>query len=78
MSPIDYRCGECGASFEVGAGSLLTDDYQPGCPACESKDVQTDWDAVSRRFGKLGAAPPGRRQSSTRHQPPKGPSGVTG
>jgi predicted nucleic acid-binding Zn ribbon protein len=51
MSPIDYRCRECGASFEVGVGSLLTDDYQPGCPACESEDVQTDWDAVGRRFG---------------------------
>jgi putative FmdB family regulatory protein len=51
VSPIDYRCRECGASFEVGVGSLLTDDYQPDCPACESEDVQTDWDAVVNRFG---------------------------
>jgi hypothetical protein len=51
VSPIDYRCLECGASFEVGTGSLLTDDYRPGCPGCESEDVQTDWDAVARRFG---------------------------
>jgi len=51
VSPIDYRCRECGATFEVGTGSLLTDDYEPGCPACESDDVQTDWDAVTRRFG---------------------------
>jgi len=51
VSPIDYRCRECGAPFEVGVGSLLTDDYQPGCPACESENVQTDWDAVARRFG---------------------------
>ena len=51
MSPIDYHCHDCGASFEVGVGSLLTDDYQPGCPDCESEDVQTDWDAVARRFG---------------------------
>ena len=56
MSPIDYLCRECGASFEVGVGSLLTDDYQPGCPACESEDVQTDWDAVARRFGDPGDA----------------------
>jgi hypothetical protein len=51
VSPIDYRCRECGASFEVGVGSLLSDDYQPGCPGCKSVDVQTDWDAVTRRFG---------------------------
>ena len=51
MSPIDYRCRECGAFFEVGVGSLLIDDYQPGCPACESEDAQTDWDAVVNRFG---------------------------
>jgi RNA polymerase subunit RPABC4/transcription elongation factor Spt4 len=50
VSPIDYRCRECGASLEVGVGSLLTDDYQPDCPACESEDVQTDWDAVVNRF----------------------------
>jgi predicted nucleic acid-binding Zn ribbon protein len=54
VSPIDYHCCECGASFEVGLGSLLTDDYQPSCPACESEDVQTDWDAVARRFGGPG------------------------
>jgi DNA-directed RNA polymerase subunit RPC12/RpoP len=53
VSPIDYLCRDCGASFEVGVGSLLTDDFQPGCPACESKEVQTDWDAVSNRFGDL-------------------------
>jgi RNA polymerase subunit RPABC4/transcription elongation factor Spt4 len=51
VSPIDYLCRACGASFEVGVGSLLTDDYQPGCPACESGEVQTDWDAVATRFG---------------------------
>lgn len=51
MSPIDYLCRECGASFEVGVGSLLTDDYQPDCPACESEEVGTDWDAVAKRFG---------------------------
>jgi hypothetical protein len=51
VSPIDYHCRECGASFEVGVGSLLTDDFQPGCPACESEEVSTDWDAVARRFG---------------------------
>ena len=56
VSPIDYHCCECGASFEVGVGSLLTDDYRPGCPACESEDVQTDWDAVARRFGGPGDA----------------------
>jgi hypothetical protein len=51
VSPIDYVCHECGASFEVGVGSLLSDDYQPGCPACDGKNVQTDWDAVTERFG---------------------------
>lgn len=51
MSPIDYLCRECGASFEVGVGSLLSDDYRPGCPTCESAEVGTDWDAVARRFG---------------------------
>lgn len=51
MSPIDYLCRECGASFEVGVGSLLSDDYRPGCPSCESEEVKTDWDAVARRFG---------------------------
>jgi len=51
VSPIDYLCRECGASFEVGAGSLLSDDFAPGCPACESEHVETDWDAVTRRFG---------------------------
>jgi hypothetical protein len=29
----------------------LTDDYQPDCPACESEDIKTDWDAVVNRFG---------------------------
>jgi hypothetical protein len=51
VSPIDYLCRACGASFEGGVGSLLTDDYQPGCPSCESEEVQTDWDAVATRFG---------------------------
>jgi hypothetical protein len=51
VSPIDYRCRTCGASFEIGVASLTTDDYRPGCPACESDEVQTDWDAVARRFG---------------------------
>jgi len=51
VSPIDYRCRACGSSFEVGVGSLLTDDFEPGCPACESDQVETDWDAVARRFG---------------------------
>jgi hypothetical protein len=51
VSPIDYLCRSCGASFEVGVGSLTSDDYRPGCPACDSGQVQTDWDAVARRFG---------------------------
>ena len=51
MSPIDYLCRDCGASFEVGVGSLLSDDYSPDCPACDSDHVGTDWDAVLRRFG---------------------------
>ena len=56
MSPIDYLCRDCGASFEVGVGSLLTDDYRPGCPTCESDEVSTDWDAVARRFGDQAEA----------------------
>jgi DNA-directed RNA polymerase subunit RPC12/RpoP len=54
MSPIDYLCRRCGSSFEVGVGSLLSDDYRPGCPACDSDQVNTDWDAVVRRFGDAG------------------------
>ncbi len=64
MSPIDYLCRECGTSFEVGVGSLLSDDYQPGCPACESEHVQTDWDAVSLRFGELGDTPEPRTRAA--------------
>jgi DNA-directed RNA polymerase subunit RPC12/RpoP len=56
VSPIDYLCRDCGATFEVGVSSLLSDDYQPGCPACDGHEVQTDWDAVSRRFGEPGDA----------------------
>ena len=52
MSPIDYLCRDCGASFEVGVGSLVSDDYRPGCPACDSEQVGADWDAVVRRFGE--------------------------
>ena len=52
MSPIDYRCRDCGASFEVGVGSLLSDDYRADCPECDSVRVATDWDAVVRRFGE--------------------------
>jgi len=52
LCPIDYLCRDCGASFEVGVGFLLSDDFRPGCPACESADVATDWDAVGRRFGE--------------------------
>jgi hypothetical protein len=51
MSPIDYLCRECGSPFEVGVGSLLSDDYRPGCPSCDSDEVGPDWDAVVRRFG---------------------------
>jgi DNA-directed RNA polymerase subunit RPC12/RpoP len=51
VSPIDYLCRDCGASFEIGVSSLLSDDYRPDCPTCDSNDVGTDWDAVVRRFG---------------------------
>jgi hypothetical protein len=54
LSPIDYLCRDCGSSFEVGVGSLLSDDYRPDCPACDSDQVGTDWDAVVGRFGELG------------------------
>jgi DNA-directed RNA polymerase subunit RPC12/RpoP len=54
MSPIDYLCRDCGSSFEVGVGSLLSDDFRPGCPSCESDQVGTDWNAVVRRFGEPG------------------------
>jgi DNA-directed RNA polymerase subunit RPC12/RpoP len=72
VSPIDYLCRDCGASFEVGVGSLLSDDYRPGCPSCESDQVGTDWDAVVRRFGEPGvpvedpeaAAPAAVRETS--------------
>jgi DNA-directed RNA polymerase subunit RPC12/RpoP len=66
VSPIDYLCRDCGASFEVGVGSLLTDDYQPGCPACDSEDVQTDWDAVANRFGDTVAELPEVAMTPTR------------
>jgi hypothetical protein len=66
VSPIDYLCRDCGASFEVGVGSLLTDEYQPGCPACDSEDVQTDWDAVTSRFGDTVAEPPQAAMAPTR------------
>jgi hypothetical protein len=65
MSPIDYLCSDCGASFEIGVGSLLTDDYQPGCPVCESARVGTDWDAVSRRFGDVADPAPRRSGVAT-------------
>jgi DNA-directed RNA polymerase subunit RPC12/RpoP len=52
MSPIDYLCRECGSSFEVGVGLLLSDDYRPDCPSCQSDEVGTDWDAVVGRFGE--------------------------
>jgi DNA-directed RNA polymerase subunit RPC12/RpoP len=67
VSPIDYLCRDCGTSFEVGVGSLLSDDFEPGCPACESDQVETDWDAVGRRFGGpsdgIAAAPAGMTSS---------------
>jgi hypothetical protein len=54
MSRIDYLCRECGSTFEVGVGLLLSDDYRPDCPSCQSDEVGTDWDAVVGRFGDAG------------------------
>lgn len=54
MSPIDFLCNDCGASFELGVGSLASDDFEPGCPTCESTRVETDWDAVIGRFPEPG------------------------
>jgi predicted nucleic acid-binding Zn ribbon protein len=53
VSPIDHLCSECGASFEVGLRSLLSDDSRLRCPECRSDAVRTDWNAVSARFSDL-------------------------
>jgi len=52
VSPIDHGYRDCGASFEVGLGSLLSDDYRADCLECDSVRVAADWDAVVRRFGE--------------------------
>lgn len=52
MSPIDYQCRDCGASFAIGVSSLLTGAHPPGCPVCDSEHVAADWEALARRYSE--------------------------
>jgi DNA-directed RNA polymerase subunit RPC12/RpoP len=69
MSPIDYLCRDCGASFAIGVSSLLSDDYRPDCPSCDSDAVGTDWDAVVRRFGDTSSLDDVLHASDARARP---------
>lgn len=65
MPLYEYTCGKCGGKFENLAKT--SNEPDPACPKCKSKDVKKTVSGFSSSCGGCGSSSPSTAPKATRH-----------